>query len=151
MLGLLTPVLPILMREPPLKVVSRVAEELRSSDAVVSKTLHPWVAYGIMPLFALANAGVSLLSIDLFAEEVQLLMPGVVLALVAGKTACGESVCAQLTARRQPFLIRSTSSKIWALVGHSLSLVLRSRITYRTEAKSTPQQNRCSMPSYEGS
>src|ERR1700680_4471697 len=32
-------------------------------------------------------------------------------------TACGESVCAQLTARRQAFLIRSTSSKIWALVG----------------------------------
>src|SRR5450759_3579418 len=48
-------------------------------------------------------------------------------------TACGESVCAQLTARRQAFLIRSTSSKIWALVGHSLSLVLRSRLTYRNE------------------
>ena len=53
--------------------------------------------------------------------------------------------------QRQAFLIRSTSSRIWALVGHSLSLVLRSRITYRTEAKSTPQQNPCSMPSHEES
>ncbi len=29
------------------------------------ETLHPWVAYAIMPLFALANAGVSLTGIDL--------------------------------------------------------------------------------------
>src|SRR5262245_53697238 len=32
-------------------------------------------------------------------------------------TACGCWVCAQLTARRQAFLIRSTSSKIWAFAG----------------------------------
>ena len=65
-------------------------------------------------------------------------------------TACGRSVCAQLTARRQAFLIRSTSSKIWALAGLSLSLVPRFRITCRTEAKSTPEQNPCSMPSQKG-
>jgi Na+:H+ antiporter, NhaA family len=40
MLGLLTPVRPIPMREPPLEVVWRVAEELRSSDAVVSNDPH---------------------------------------------------------------------------------------------------------------
>jgi Na+:H+ antiporter, NhaA family len=113
MLGLLTPVRPIPMRENPLEVVSRVAEELRSSDAVsandthrlklplrqlrvahreilppavrVQTALHPWVAYGIMPLFALANAGVSLAGVDLFAGGVQFVMLGVVLALVAGK------------------------------------------------------------------
>src|SRR5712691_782156 len=33
-------------------------------------------------------------------------------------TACGWSVYAQLTARRQAFPIRSTSSKIWAFAGH---------------------------------
>ena len=112
-LGLVTPVRPIPMREPPVEVVSRVAEELRSSDAVVSKdthrlqvplrqlrvahreilppvvrvqtALHPWVAYGIMPLFALANAGISLTGVDVFLGEVQFVMLGVVLALVAGK------------------------------------------------------------------
>jgi NhaA family Na+:H+ antiporter len=87
-LGLMTPVRAIPMREPPLDVVVRVAGELRSGDAVrtrdahrlelplrqlriahremlppvvrVQTALHPWVAYGIMPLFALANAGVGL-------------------------------------------------------------------------------------------
>lgn len=111
-LGLMTPVLPTPMREHPLKVVSRIAEELQSSDAVSSKdthrlesplrqlrvanremlppvvrvqtALHPWVAYGIMPLFALANAGITFTGIDLSAEG-HLVMVGVGAALVAGK------------------------------------------------------------------
>ena len=111
-LGLMTPVRPIPMREHPLKVVSRVAEELGSSDAVstrdthrlelprrqlrianremlppvvrVQMALHPWVAYVIMPLFALANAGVGLTGVNLSADG-QLVMLGVGLALVAGK------------------------------------------------------------------
>src|SRR5215813_8190763 len=65
-------------------------------------------------------------------------------------TACGWSVCAQLTARRQAFLIRSISSKIWAFAGLSLSPDPCFRITCRTEVKSTPEQNRCSMPSHRG-
>lgn len=50
----------------------------------VQAALHPWVAYGIMPLFALANAGVGFTSTDLSggAEFVTL---GVALALCAGK------------------------------------------------------------------
>jgi Na+:H+ antiporter, NhaA family len=111
-LGLMTPVRPIPMREHPLKVVSRVAKELQTGDAVRTKdthrlesplrelrvanrellppvvrvqtALHPWVAYGIMPLFALANAGVSLTSVDLSPKN-QFVMLGVGLALVAGK------------------------------------------------------------------
>jgi NhaA family Na+:H+ antiporter len=112
-LGLMTPVRPITRREHPLEVVSRVAKELRSSDAVSAKdphrlelprrqlrvahreilppvvrvqtALHPWVAYGIMPLFAVANAGVSLTGVDLSAGGAQFVMLGVWLALVAGK------------------------------------------------------------------
>jgi NhaA family Na+:H+ antiporter len=111
-LGLMTPVSSIRMREDPLEVVSRVAEELRQSDAVQTKdahrletplrqlhvarreilppvvrvqtALHPWVAYGVMPLFALANAGVSLTGVDLSAGA-QSVMLGVGLALVLGK------------------------------------------------------------------
>jgi NhaA family Na+:H+ antiporter len=111
-LGLMTPVSSIRMREDPVEVVSRVAEELRQSDAVQSKdahrlekplrqlrvarrellppvvrvqtALHPWVAYGVMPIFALANAGVSLTSVDLSAGS-QSVMLGVGLALVLGK------------------------------------------------------------------
>lgn len=112
-LGLMTPVLPTPMREHPVEVLSRVAEEMRSSDAVSEKdarrlarplrqlrlaqremlppvvrvqtALHPWVAYGVMPLFALANAGVSLGGIDLFSGGAQFVVLGVGVALVAGK------------------------------------------------------------------
>jgi len=109
----MTPVRPIPTREHPLDMVSSVAEELRSSDAVSTKdtrrleaplrqlrvaqreilppvvrvqtALHPWVTYGIMPLFALANAGVSLTGIDLSAGGAQFVTLGVGLALLAGK------------------------------------------------------------------
>jgi NhaA family Na+:H+ antiporter len=47
--------------------------------------LHPWVAYGIMPIFALANAGVTLGGVDLKAGGALSAMLGIALALVAGK------------------------------------------------------------------
>jgi NhaA family Na+:H+ antiporter len=111
-LGLITPARAIPMREPPLEVVSRVLKQLRSSDAVktrdphlleqplrdlrvahreilppvsrVQMAMHPWVAYGVMPIFALANAGVSLTGADLSTGG-HLVMMGTALALVAGK------------------------------------------------------------------
>ena len=46
--------------------------------------LHPWVAFGIMPLFALANAGVSLVG-DLGASLVHPVSLGIALGLVLGK------------------------------------------------------------------
>ena len=46
--------------------------------------LHPWVAYGILPLFAFANAGVSLAGLD-WATLANPLSLGVALALFAGK------------------------------------------------------------------
>ncbi|AMN47084.1 sodium:proton antiporter [Steroidobacter denitrificans] len=112
-LGMMTPVIPLRMRESPLDMVMRAAEKLRDHDdsaardahhmAVplkqlrlaqrellppvvrVQMALHPWVAFGIMPLFALANAGVNLGGIDLSAAGPQWVMGGVALALVAGK------------------------------------------------------------------
>jgi NhaA family Na+:H+ antiporter len=51
----------------------------------VEQRLHPWVAYGIMPLFALANAGVSLEGVDLASIEGKQVMLGTALALVLGK------------------------------------------------------------------
>lgn len=111
-LGLMTPARPISMREDPLEVASRVLRQLRSSDAIESKdthrlqrplqelriahrellppvsrvqmTLHPWVAYVIMPIFALANAGVSLTGTDLSGSTL-FVMLGTAAALVTGK------------------------------------------------------------------
>jgi len=111
-LGLMTPVNSMPMREHPLDMLARVAEKLRSSDAVRAKdthrleaplrqlhvarremlppvvrvqtALHPWVAYGVMPLFALANGGVSLTGADL-SQRAQYVAVGVGVALIAGK------------------------------------------------------------------
>ncbi|HWD31490.1 Na+/H+ antiporter NhaA [Pseudomonas caricapapayae] len=47
--------------------------------------LHPWVAYGILPLFAFANAGVSLAGVNLesFTHHVPM---GIAVGLLLGKT-----------------------------------------------------------------
>jgi len=114
-LGLLTPVVPTRRREHALVELSRAAGHVadRWADANsdldrlarplqtlrlaqrellppvlrVQWALHPWVAFGIMPLFALANAGVSVNGLDLSAGPAPWVFAGVVLALVAGKPA----------------------------------------------------------------
>lgn len=112
-LGLLTPVVPVRMRERPQDALARIAAELTGRDADdktdpqhlaqpirqlrlaqrellppvvrVQSALHPWVAYGVMPLFALANAGVSLGGMDMAAGGAQWVVAGIMLALVVGK------------------------------------------------------------------
>ena len=112
-LGLLTPVRSIPLHERPVDTVARVAMELRTrfarskndAEAIarplrqlrlanrellaptvrVQAALHPWVAFGIMPVFALANAGVTVGGVDLAAGQAGLVTAGVAIALVAGK------------------------------------------------------------------
>lgn len=48
--------------------------------------LHPWVTFFIMPIFALANAGVAL-SGDLFGEGILPVVPGIFFGLLCGKPA----------------------------------------------------------------
>ena len=56
----------------------------RSPLRSLEHTLHPWVAYGIMPIFAFANAGLSVITIqaDALFQSVPL---GIFLGLVVGK------------------------------------------------------------------
>jgi NhaA family Na+:H+ antiporter len=112
-LGLLTPVLPGRAHESPLDVAARAVGDIRTHARVdvpdphalvaplkelrlaqrevlppvirVQMALHPWVAYIVMPLFALANAGVTLDGIDLSLNGSQGVMLGVTMALVLGK------------------------------------------------------------------
>jgi Na+:H+ antiporter, NhaA family len=51
----------------------------------LERALHPWVAYGVMPLFALANAGIAFRGIALDAAEPRRLVLGIALALLVGK------------------------------------------------------------------
>ncbi|MYN11589.1 Na+/H+ antiporter NhaA [Pusillimonas sp. TS35] len=69
----------------PIKQLRRAQRELLPPVSRVQIALHPWVAYGVMPLFALANAGVTLDGIDLGSDGSLHVMLGVVAALVAGK------------------------------------------------------------------
>ncbi|KAA9001780.1 Na+/H+ antiporter NhaA [Affinibrenneria salicis] len=64
----------------------RLAQRERLPPVVrVQMALHPWVAYAIMPLFALANAGVSVAGVDLSGDAAWRVMSGVALALMLGK------------------------------------------------------------------
>lgn len=114
-LGLMTPVRPTPTRERPKDILSRVASDLQQRDedphadieelnqsrkelllaqrelqppvVRVQTALHPWVAYGVMPLFALANAGISLDGVDLSSATQLAVLFGVAVALAMGKPA----------------------------------------------------------------
>jgi NhaA family Na+:H+ antiporter len=64
---------------------NKINDELEHSPLEhLEQALHPWVAYAILPVFAFANAGLSLrdLSLDSMFAAVPL---GIILALVLGK------------------------------------------------------------------
>ncbi len=69
----------------PVKQLRSAQRELLPPVIRVQAALHPWVAYGVMPLFALANAGVSLGGVDLNDSGSLTVMLGVMVALVVGK------------------------------------------------------------------
>jgi NhaA family Na+:H+ antiporter len=56
----------------------------RSPLKALEHALHPWVAYAILPVFAFANAGVSLASLSV-ADLLAPIPLGIVLGLVVGK------------------------------------------------------------------
>lgn len=68
----------------PAKQLLRAQRDIVPPVIRVQAALHPWVAYGIMPLFALANAGVTLNSFT-FDPSSQTVLLGVGLGLLLGK------------------------------------------------------------------
>lgn len=69
----------------PLRRLKLAQREMLAPLVRVEMALHPWVAYAIVPLFALANAGVDLRGAATAFEADARLMLGVVLGLVIGK------------------------------------------------------------------
>jgi len=59
-------------------------EALSPAESLI-ETLHPWVAYAVMPVFALANAGVSLSGGALDSSASGHVLGGVAVGLVLGK------------------------------------------------------------------
>ncbi|MCK6527964.1 Na+/H+ antiporter NhaA [Myxococcota bacterium] len=67
-----------------LRRVDVARREAMSPAESLIETLHPWVAFGIMPIFALANAGVSLSGGALDADAWRVIS-GVAVGLLIGK------------------------------------------------------------------
>ena len=109
-LGLMTPVVSTRSREHPLDIARRAIGEFGDQNTNdrhelmrpvkelgvaqrellppvvrVQMALHPWVAYAIMPLFALANAGVAFGGNEYASPHATTVMWGITLALVIGK------------------------------------------------------------------
>jgi NhaA family Na+:H+ antiporter len=67
-----------------LDLINQARREAVSPVERLIHALHPWVAFGVMPLFALANAGVVLGGADLSGDSLWL-FAGIVLGLALGK------------------------------------------------------------------
>jgi len=67
-----------------LRHVNFARREAMSPAESLIEVLHPWVAFGIMPIFALANAGVTLTGTTLDAASWQVVL-GVAAGLIVGK------------------------------------------------------------------
>jgi NhaA family Na+:H+ antiporter len=68
--------------------LDRISVARRESIPPVTRietALHPWVAFGIMPLFALANAGVAVGGLETGSSEATGIVLGIGLGLVVGK------------------------------------------------------------------
>lgn len=59
--------------------------EAKSPGERIEHALHPWVAFGVMPIFALANAGVALDTLRWDAPGAVPLFAGILLGLAVGK------------------------------------------------------------------
>ena len=68
----------------PVRRLEEAQRDLLPPVIRVQAALHPWVAFGVMPLFALANAGVALGGADFSGQSLSVLA-GVALALIVGK------------------------------------------------------------------
>jgi len=78
-----------LLRRPSFYVAQRVSREAKWTVSIVEwleHRLHPWSAFVVVPIFALANAGIRIPASELGAAFSNRVTWGVVLGLVVGKT-----------------------------------------------------------------
>lgn len=85
----------------PLSRIEAAQREALPPVVRLTALMHPWVAFAIMPIFALANAGVDLSAVDAGYPSASVLAWGIALGLFVGKplgivTACWISLKAGL-------------------------------------------------------
>lgn len=72
-------------RQSAARILELASESVESPLQRLEHGLHPWVIYAIMPIFALANAGVAFGGSDLFGALSSPMALGVIVGLVIGK------------------------------------------------------------------
>jgi NhaA family Na+:H+ antiporter len=82
--------------EPALRALDAIHDRIESPAEKLLRTVEPWSSYFVLPLFALANAGLAL-SLDVVSGRGALIV-AIVLGLVAGKPA-GMTACAYLAVK----------------------------------------------------
>jgi Na+:H+ antiporter, NhaA family len=96
--------------------IDHARKEATSPAERLIHILHPWVAYAIMPLFALANAGVVLGGVTLGGDATWLFV-GIVLGLAVGKPLgihlAMKATCASGLAAKNPVM----TSRAFTLIG----------------------------------
>lgn len=105
--------------------------EMRSMLHHMEHTLHPWVAFGVLPIFAFANAGIPLLDLSL-ADVMHPVPLGIVLGLFVGKQigifgAC--AVAVKLGIAKRPAALRWShlyGASLLCGIGFTMSLFIAS-------------------------
>jgi NhaA family Na+:H+ antiporter len=114
--------------EPALHMINTIHSRLESPAAKLLRVMEPWSSYAVLPLFALANAGV-LINLDALNGHASLML-GIILGLVVGKPA-GILAAAWLAARlgwaRKPDAYtwrQLTGAGMLAGIGFTMSLFI---------------------------
>ena len=71
-------------RQAAIQTLETITDRIQSPAQSIEHNLHPWSTYIILPIFALANAGIALSS-DAFSNLADPVSLGIMLGLVAGK------------------------------------------------------------------
>jgi len=90
-------------------------EAISPADSLI-RTLHPWVAFGIMPVFALANSGVTV-SVDTLDGASWRVIAGVAVGLVVGKPVGVLLACSLMLRSGLATLPRGIDSRHLAVLG----------------------------------
>jgi Na+:H+ antiporter, NhaA family len=105
--------------------------ELRSMLHHMEHTLHPWVAFGVLPIFAFANAGIPLFGLSL-ADVTHPVPLGIVLGLFVGKQVGVMGACAlavKLGIAKRPAELRWShlyGASLLCGIGFTMSLFIAS-------------------------
>ena len=116
---------------PALEALDAIHDRIESPADKLLRTIEPWSSFFVLPIFALANAGV-ILSLDAFASHEQLML-AIVLGLVVGKplgimAAAALAVFTGIAVKPEAYSWRQLfGASVIASIGFTMSLFIASQ------------------------